>query len=214
MSRDRATFVAIPRAALTGDGGGAVDVAAGRRARPAAWWGMMMLIASEGTILVAMIATYLYLRATTTLGWPPRGVPEPAWIAPVIFAFVLAASSVPMQLASRSANQGRVVAAPIWILVALGFQIAYLAYQLPSYRDQLRQVPISTNAYTSIYYTLLGADHAHVVIGVLLSLWLIGKLARGLTLYRVNATLAIAWYWHFINVATLVVTATLLSARL
>ena len=33
------------------------------------------------------------------------------------------------------------------------------------------------------------------------TLWLLAKLARGLTAYRANATLAIAWYWHFVNVA-------------
>ena len=31
------------------------------------------------------------------------------------------------------------------------------------------------------------------------------KLARGLTTYRANATQAIAWYWHFVNVLTIVV---------
>ena len=61
---------------------------------------------------------------------------------------------------------------------------------------------------------LLGADHAHVALGLLFDLWLLAKLARGFTTYRVNATQAIAWYWHAVNLLTLVVTATLLSAKL
>jgi heme/copper-type cytochrome/quinol oxidase subunit 3 len=60
---------------------------------------------------------------------------------------------------------------------------------------------------------LLGADHAHVAVGILFNLWLLGKLARGLTTYRLNAVQAITWYWHFVNVLTLVVIATVLSAR-
>jgi len=70
------------------------------------------------------------------------------------------------------------------------------------------------NAYSSIYYTLLGADHAHVALGVLFDLWLLGKLATGLTRYRVRATWAIALYWHAVNLITVVVIATLLSAAL
>ena len=57
------------------------------------------------------------------------------------------------------------------------------------------------------------ADHAHVFVGLLFSLWLLLKLTRGLTLYRANASQAITWYWHFVNLLTVVVLATLLSAR-
>ena len=60
---------------------------------------------------------------------------------------------------------------------------------------------------------MLGADHAHVAVGVLLDVWLLSKLARGLTRYRVNALWAIAVYWYAVAAITLVVTGTLLSAR-
>ena len=49
---------------------------------------------------------------------------------------------------------------------------------------------------------LLGADHAHVFVGLLFNVWLLWKLARGLTTYRANAVQAIAWYWQFVNVLT------------
>jgi heme/copper-type cytochrome/quinol oxidase subunit 3 len=80
------------------------------------------------------------------------------------------------------------------------------------FADQLGNFDIGRDAYSSIYYTLLGADHAHVALGVFFNLWLLGTLARGLTTYRVNATQAIAWYWHAVNLLTLVVIGTLLSA--
>jgi len=37
---------------------------------------------------------------------------------------------------------------------------------------------------------------------------------RGLTLYRANAAQTITWYWHFVNLLTIVVLATILSVRL
>ena len=43
-------------------------------------------------------------------------------------------------------------------------------------------------------------------------MWCAMKLARGLTTYRLNATVAIAWYWYFVSVLTLIVIGTLTSA--
>ena len=76
-----------------------------RRGRPTAWWGMMILIASEATLFAAMIGSYYYLRFNT-VAWPPRGVPEPRLAVPVALAVVLALTSGPMQLASRAAPHG------------------------------------------------------------------------------------------------------------
>jgi heme/copper-type cytochrome/quinol oxidase subunit 3 len=183
-----------------------------RIGRPAAWWGMLILIASEGTLFGAFIATYYYLRFNTPV-WPPDGIPEPKLVVPLVLAGSLAVTSVPMQLASTAARVGRLAAARLFLTVALVVQCGYIAYAFHDFADQLRSFDISRDAYSSIYYTLLGADHAHVLVGILLSLWLLSKLAFGLTTYRLNAMLAITWYWHFVNVLTLVVTGTLLSAR-
>jgi cytochrome c oxidase subunit 3 len=125
----------------------------------------------------------------------------------------LVATSVPMQVASAAARAGRLGPTRLALVVALVVQSGYVAYSLYDYRDQLQRVPISRDAYTSIYYVLLGTDHGHVLLGVLFDLWLLWKLARGLTRYRVNAVQAIAWYWHAVNVVTLVVIGTLLSAQ-
>jgi heme/copper-type cytochrome/quinol oxidase subunit 3 len=70
------------------------------------------------------------------------------------------------------------------------------------------------NAYSSIYYTLLGADHVHVAVGIVLVVWLLWKLVRGLTMYRLNAIQAIAIYWHAVNLLTLIVIGVLTSATI
>jgi heme/copper-type cytochrome/quinol oxidase subunit 3 len=133
---------------------------------------------------------------------------------PLILVACLVATSVPMQLASQAAQAGRLAATRLLILAALVVQCGYLAYEVHDFHDQLQTFDITRDAYSSIYYVLLGADHAHVFVGVLFNFWLLWKLARGLTTYRVNATQAIAWYWHAVNVITVVVILTLLSARI
>ncbi|MFL5924381.1 MAG: heme-copper oxidase subunit III [Gaiellaceae bacterium] len=191
----------------------AVSAAVSRRVgMPASWWGMLILIASEATLFGAFIGTYFYLRFKTPV-WPPGGLPEPRLVVPVVLAVILALTSIPMHLASSAAQAGRLAATRAFLVVSLVVQAGYLAYEVHDFADQLHVFDISRNAYSSIYYTLLGADHAHVALGVLFDLWLLAKLARGLTTFRVNATQAIAWYWHAVNLLTLVVTATLLSAK-
>ena len=186
--------------------------AARRAGLPAGWWGMLMLIASEGTLLMCLVATYWYLRVRA-VHWPPAGIPEPRVVVPMVLAGVLLLTSVPIQLASRAVREGRLRATRLLLLPALVVQAGYLAYEIQDFGDQLRAFGIARNAYSSIYYTLLGADHAHVAVGLLLDAWLLAKLARGLTRYRVTAMVAIAWYWHFVNVLTVVVIGTLTSVN-
>ncbi len=160
---------------------------------PAAWWGMGILIASESVLFGCMISTYFYFRFRSPV-WPQGGVSPPELVAPIVTAACLATTSVPMQLAAFAARAGRLAATRLYVVAALVVQCGY-------------------HAYSSIYYTLLGADHGHVLLGVLFNIWLLWKLSRGLNRYRSNATLAIAWYWHFANAATLAVVGTILSAR-
>lgn len=195
-------------------GSAAVSLAVSQRlGRPAAWWGMMIFVASEATLFGAFVGTYFYLRFKSPT-WPPDGIPEPRVVVPLILVACLVATSVPMHLASQAAQAGRLAATRLLILAALVVQCGYLAYEVHDFRDQLQVFDITRDAYSSIYYTLLGAAHAHVFVGVLFNLWLLWKLARGFTTYRVNAVQAVAWYWHAVNVITVVVALTLLSARI
>jgi heme/copper-type cytochrome/quinol oxidase subunit 3 len=202
----------VPRTTEATDAAAVARALRGRIGLPAACWGMLILIASEGMLFAAFIATYFYLRFTSP-HWPQGGLPAPKLVIPLILVAVLVSTSLPMQLASLAARAGRVAATRLFLLVALIVQAGYFAYEVHDFQDQLRTFDLSRNAYSSIYYTLLGADHAHVALGLLFNLWLLGKLATGLTTYRANAAQAITWYWHAVNLITLAVIGTLLSAR-
>jgi heme/copper-type cytochrome/quinol oxidase subunit 3 len=182
-----------------------------QKGRPVAWWGIAMLIASEGTLFACLVATYFYLRFQAAQ-WPPPGVPEPAVAVPLALAFVLAAAGAPLVLATRAARVGRVAVVRALVALALVVQAGYFAYEVHDFGSQLHRFTPQTDAYGSIYYVLLGADHGHVAVGILLDLWLLLKLARGLTPFRVRAVQVVTVYWLAIAALTLVVTGTLLSA--
>lgn len=189
-----------------------VRVLVTRRRQPSvSLWGMAMLLASEGTLFACMIGAYYYLRFTTAV-WPPPPDPQPKVVVPLILVGVLATTSLPMQLAALAAKRGRVLVTQLFLVWALVIQIGYIVFEVHQYLGDVAKDPIQTDAYSSIYFTLLGADHAHVLVGIVLSLWLVWKLMRGLTMYRLNAVQVITFYWHAVNLLTLVVIGVLLSA--
>ncbi|HVS85588.1 MAG TPA: hypothetical protein VHD91_08145 [Gaiellaceae bacterium] len=174
-------------------------------------WGIAMVIASEATLFGTFIGSYFYLRFHT-VHWPPLGTPKPEVAIPLVMVAVLTTTSLPMQKAAWAAAAGRLWRTRLWLCSALVVQLGYLAYEL---RDLVAQLQVSTpqdNAYASIYYVLLVADHAHVAFGIVLVLWLLWRLRSGLTAYRANATQVAAFYWHAVNLLTWIVIGTLLSA--
>jgi heme/copper-type cytochrome/quinol oxidase subunit 3 len=202
----------VPRPPRGRDPAAVAAAATARTSRPAAWWGMLILIATEATLFGTFVGTYYYLRFRAPV-WPPPGTPKPELVTPIVLAAVLALSVWPVLAASAAVARGALARTRLLLAVALVVQCAWLAYALHDFGRQLDELEVSRNAYSSIYYVLLGAEHAHVALGILFVVWLLWKLARGLTLYRLNAVQAVAVYWIFVAVVTVVVTAVLVSAR-
>jgi cytochrome c oxidase subunit I+III len=180
------------------------------RAMPSGWWGMATFLATETALFGSLIGSYFYLRFTSPQ-WPQGGIAPPSAALPLALTAGLVLSALPMLGASRAASRGRGRAA--WLLLALAFamQAAYLAVQVVSYVDDLNTFSPSTNAYGSIYFTLLGAHHAHVLVGLLLNGWLLARLTRGLTAYRAIAVRAVALYWYVVSLVGVAVVLTQVS---
>jgi cytochrome c oxidase subunit III len=203
----------VPRTTAATGTDAVVAAIARRSGPPASWWGMVMFIISEGVLFAAFVGAFFYLRFNTS-PWPMRGDPEPRVIVPLVLVAILSTTSVLMQLAWRATRSGRLGTTRLLLSAALLVQTAYLVYEVHDYSDELKKLPIDKDAYSSIHFLLLGADHAHVFVGILFNVWLLWKLARGLTTYRANAMQAITWYWHFVNFLTWVVVLTVTSAAL
>ena len=159
---------------------------------PLAWWGVAMLVATEGALFAMMIGSYFYLRFKN-LHWPPPGVPEPKVVVPLVLLGVLILSALPIARGGRG-----------WLFLALVVQAGYFAMEVHEYRDDLHHFTPQQHAYGSLYYTLLGASHAHVALGLLLNVWLLFR-------YRPRAARAISLYWYGVICLTTAVTLTVTS---
>jgi heme/copper-type cytochrome/quinol oxidase subunit 3 len=191
----------------------AIRVENAREAKPNGWWGMALFVASEATLFGTLIGSYFYLRFNT-LQWPPPEVPEPKVALPLILAGVLVATSLPMHAAVEAGRNGR--RARAWWLVALALlvQSGYFAMQVHLFADDLPKVDPQASSYGSIYATLLGAGHAHVFVGLLLDLWLLARLATGLTSYRLVGLRIVAFYWYFVSFVSVAIVLTEISPSL
>jgi cytochrome c oxidase subunit 3/cytochrome c oxidase subunit I+III len=184
-----------------------------RRAQPSGWWGVALLIATEATLFACLIATYFYLRFRTG-EWPLGGIEKPSVTLPLLFTAMLVATAIPMFLSVRAAKAGAVRAAWWLLFGAAAVQATYLGLQIHLLIDDLHSFSPQTNAYGSIYYTLVVTHHAHVAIGLAIDAWLLWKLSRGITDYRLIALRVAAVYWYFVAVAAVAVVLTQLYPSL
>jgi cytochrome c oxidase subunit III len=182
-----------------------------RVSRPSGWWGMAVLVATEATLFGALVASYFYLRFQAPQ-WPPAGIEKPPITVPLVLTAVLVATAFPMHLAVRAARRGNAGAARGWLALVLFVASGYFAMQMHRFMVSLATLPPQRHAYASIVYTLAGGHHAHVFVGLLLIVFVLWRLTRGLNRYRLVAVECVALYWYFVLVLALVVTGTLLSA--
>lgn len=206
--------VAPLRGGLAMSAGAAARVARGRKAQPNGWWGMALFLCAETTLFGGLIATYFYLDFGASR-WPPSGTGRPSVIAPAILTAILLATSVPMALAARCAATGARLACAASIALAMALQCGYISYQLHLFVDEVHRFPPQDSAYSSIYFTLLGLHHAHVILGILLDIGVVGwLLLSGLSNYRVTGVRAVALYWHVVNAIAVAVLFTQISPSL
>ena len=184
-----------------------------RAAKPNGWWGMAVFVATEATLFGTLVGTYFYLEFTNPR-WPPPGLPEPKVLAPLLLTAALVATSIPVQVSYSAARRERLRLAQLALVLALLVQAVYLALQLRLFVEDLDSFSPNASSYASIYFTLVGAHHFHVVVGMLLEAWFVLRLVSGLTRYRLVGLQATAFYWHFVNVVAVVVVLTQVSPAL
>lgn len=203
----------VPRSMEVAGPGAVEAVDRERRAQASGWWAVALVVATEATLFACLIATYFYLRFRTS-EWPLGGIEKPAVTLPLTFTAMLVASSIPMFLSVKAAKGGAVRAAWWLLLLAAVVQATYLGLQIHLMVDDLNSFSPQANAYGSIYYALLATHHAHVAIGLAIDAWLLWKLARGITNYRLIALRVAAFYWYFVSVAAVAVVLTQLYPSL
>ena len=175
------------------------------------WWGMVWLIATEATLFAALIASYFYLRFQNGVVWPPDGIVKPTLALPLVMTAVLWSSSIPVHIAESGIKRGRQM--QLRIGLALGFLLGaaflVLTYSV-EWPEKLREFTPTTNSYGSLFFTVTGFHSAHVLVGLLISLWVQWRAWAGAFNEKRHVSVQIfAMYWHFVDVVWAFVLATI-----
>jgi cytochrome c oxidase subunit III len=187
--------------------------AARSRGRGVGWWGMVVVIATEGTIFLGLLSTYFFLRASSPR-WPPAGVEPPDLPLISVFTVVLLASSVPIFWAEAGIARGQQGRLRAGLLVSFLLGAAFLGNQVYEYN----QLPFgwTDHAYASTFWTTTGLHGLHVLGGLLISLVIQAKAWSGkLSAEHHESMQVFSLYWHFVDAVWIFVFSSLyLSAHL
>jgi cytochrome c oxidase subunit 3 len=187
--------------------------AVGERGYPLGWWGMVVLIATEATIFLALLGSYFFLRAGSA-EWPQGGIAPPELTRISVFSVLLIGSSVPLFWGEAAIEHGHVGKLRIALFVSFVMGLAFLTNQVLEFHDL--DFNIRDNAYASIFIVTTGLHGLHVLGGLLISAVVQLKARLGwFTAERHLSVSVFALYWHFVDVVWIFVFSSLyLSAHL
>ena len=173
-----------------------------------AWWGMLVVVSTEGMIFLVLLAANFFLRASAK-AWPPTGIEKPELMQASIYSVVLIGSSLPVFWADAAIRRGRVGQAQLGLLSSWLMGAVFLAHTVVDF--QALHFGWRDNAYGSVYYTIIGLHALHVLVGLLFGAIVQLKLQRGLLDADRHLTLDVfSLYWHFVDVVWIFVFASLI----
>jgi heme/copper-type cytochrome/quinol oxidase subunit 3 len=160
---------------------------------------MLFLICGEVMFFGGLVSAFFVLRVSSAL-WPPPLQPRLPVEVTGVNTLVLLASSAAMIAALRALRRGDTRGLVRRLLIAAGLGTAFLLVQGYEWARLVQfGLTVSSSAYGSTFYTLIGAHAVHVVtavvwVGVTVLLAVRGRFVEG----RTGPLRACAIYWHFV----------------
>ncbi len=164
--------------------------------RTTVWWGVLGLLAIEGTMFGLLIATYLYLWLIVP-GWPPFGTAMPRLPAGTVNCALLIGSLVPMVMVDRAAH--RHDRATVWKGLALLVIIGLITIGVRFVEFRAMNTRWDSHAYGSIVWTILGMHLGHLVSSTVENGLLAALMYRGSVEPKHYVDVNVnALYWYFV----------------
>jgi cytochrome c oxidase subunit 3/cytochrome o ubiquinol oxidase subunit 3 len=167
---------------------------------------MWAFLGSECLLFGALISTYLLYRGQSLPGTPqPQDVYDIPYTS--VSSFVLLMSSLTMVLALAAIQRGDHHRTRAWLLTTALLGATFVggqAYEFTVfYHEGLK---LQTNLFGSTFYVLTGFHGAHVTVGVLMLLSLVGLSVRNkLPQHRSETVELVGLYWHFVDIVWIVI---------
>ncbi|MFF2019094.1 MULTISPECIES: cytochrome (ubi)quinol oxidase subunit III [Bacillales] len=163
-----------------------------------AFW---LFLGGEAVLFGTLFATFLALRNQTNEGPTANEL----FHLPLVAAatFILLVSSLTSVFAIQAMHRNRPAVLRNWLLITVVLGLGFLGLEIYEFSEYIRheEFGMTTSAFSSAFYTLVGFHGAHVAFGIVWIGILIAQLARkGLNVITAPKIYVSAMYWHFIDV--------------
>lgn len=163
--------------------------------------GFWLFLGGESVLFGTLFATFLALRNQTVEGPTANDL----FHLPLVAAatFILLASSLTSVFAIQAMHKHQVKKLIVWLIVTVVLGLGFLCIEIYEFYEYVvhKNFGMTTSAFSSAFYTLVGFHGAHVVFGIVWIGILIGQLfKKGLTVVTAPKIYVSAIYWHFIDV--------------
>jgi cytochrome c oxidase subunit I+III len=175
---------------------------------PAPLLGMYTFIMSESFFFGGLLTAFIFYRSRDPAGFGPLDLDL---LRTSLFSVALFASSATIVMAERRLHHNDLGGFRAWLLATIVLGAIFIVGQGTEYASLYGEGhTLSTNLFSSAFFTLTGFHGLHVIIGLLaLSIvaWLTfaGEFRNG---RHTNAVNAVSWYWHFVDGVWVVVFTT------
>ena len=156
-------------------------------------------IISEVFIFLGFFVTYWTMRLSAGNDWPPEGTPELNLYIPVIMTVILVSSSITYHFAEEKYEHNDMSGFRNWLMLSILLGLIFLGFTFYEYNHLLHQdFGPSTNAYSTIFYSITGFHASHVIIGLGVFIAILLPAFAG----KSNKYLVFCGgvYWHFVDV--------------
>lgn len=186
-------------------------------------WGMSWFIFSEIMFFAALFGALFYARyfsvpwlAQTPLLWPDYNstwptagpssmapfTPMSAWGIPAINTLILLSSGATVTWAHWGLKKDNRLQLKIGLALTILLGVTFIVLQV--YEYHLADFSLKTGIYGATFYMLTGFHGAHVTLGAIMLIVILGRVIAGhFSENRHFAFEAVSWYWHFVDVVWL-----------
>ncbi|MVP00242.1 MULTISPECIES: cytochrome o ubiquinol oxidase subunit III [Paenibacillus] len=163
-------------------------------------FGFWIFLITDVILFATLFATYIVLRNNTNGG--PTGAELIEMPGIIASTFILLTSSFTSGLAVLSMNKGNLKGLIGWLAVTVLLGASFIALEVNEFVHLVHEgATISTSAFWSGFFTLVGTHGLHVSIGLV---WMIGLMIQlkrhGINNITKRKVDVISLYWHFLDV--------------
>jgi cytochrome c oxidase subunit 3/cytochrome o ubiquinol oxidase subunit 3 len=168
---------------------------------------MWAFLGSECLFFGSLITTYLLYRNRVVAGPTPHEIYDIPYTS--VSSFVLLMSSLTMVLALGAIQRGDQRGLRIWLLATAFLGLTFIGGQVYEFTTFVEEgLTMSTSTFGSSFFVLTGFHGAHVTVGILMLLALVGLSWAGHlepASEGARRVELIGLYWHFVDIVWIVI---------